>query len=194
MSDNDKLPRTRFVPTQQVPRWSFENDTVRRWVEGWLQGRVLNACAGKTKLRHDGEIIRNDIDEDRDADLHVDVAELRDHFESESFDVVVFDPPYSIYQSNLRYDGKQVGHGKVAKEGFDYLLRPGGYVVELGYSGSCMPSRLQYRRIERVWFNTLGRTKDVLGSVDQKTQRTLADVGVAADRECSLHTGSDRDE
>lgn len=162
------------ITTQQVPKWTFENESVRSWVEARLQGRVLNACAGKTQLDHGGEIVRNDIDEDRNADLYVDVADLRDHLEPECFDTVVFDPPYSLYQSNLRYDGEQVGHARAAKDGFDYLLKPGGQVIELGYSGSCMPSRLGYERIERVWFNTFGRMKDVLGSIDRKQQTRLA--------------------
>lgn len=173
-----EAPSLKFVNCKQVPRWTFQNSAVRDWVEGWLSGRVLNACAGRSELDHSGEIVRNDADESIAADLHVDVAELRHHFDPSSFDVVVFDPPYSLYQSNLRYNGRQVGHARVAKEGFDYLLKPGGVVIELGYSGSCMPRRLNYERVERCWFNTLGRTKDVLGSVDRKTQRTLQDIGV----------------
>lgn len=173
IGSEDGTVSLRFIPCAQVPKWSFENTAVREWVEYHLDGRVLNACAGKSRLRHDGEIVRNDIDEDIDADLHVDIADLADHLEPGSFDRVVFDPPFSVYQSNLRYDGRQVGHAKVAKEGFHELLAPGGKVIELGYHGSCMPSRLGYERIERAWFCTVGRHKDVLGSVDVKAQTML---------------------
>src|SRR6056297_1529565 len=62
--------------TCQPNRWTFQSNKIREWVEERLQGRVLNACAGRTKLVHDGEIVRNDIDEERDADLHVDVCEV----------------------------------------------------------------------------------------------------------------------
>lgn len=165
---NEEFPKVEFIETAQVPKWTFENPDVSEWVESRLEGRVLNACAGNTKLDHDGEIVRNDLDETRDVDISVDVAELQYHLEHESFDTVVFDPPYTIYQSNLRYKGRQVGHGRRAKESFAKLLRPGGTVIELGYHGSCMPARLGFKRIERVWFNTTGRHRDTLGSVDQK--------------------------
>lgn len=166
--DTDQYPHTRFVPTRPVGKWTFQNDTIRNWVEGHCEGRVLNACAGESRLDHDGEIVRNDSDPSIDADLHVDVAELRYYLDHDSFNTVVFDPPYSLYQSNLRYDGRNVGHARAAKESLDKLLKPGGCVIELGYSGSSMPARLGYQRVQRVWFNLTGRNRDVMGSVDQK--------------------------
>lgn len=160
-------PEVVFRPTSPPRKWTFEAGPIREWCEGWLQGRVLNACAGKTHLSHSGEIVRNDINTDREADLHVDVAELAEHFEPDSFDTVVFDPPWSLYQSNLRYEGEMVGHATQAKEAFHTLLRPHGRVIELGYSGSCMPARLGYDRLERVWWNHTGRMRDTLGCVDE---------------------------
>lgn len=43
--------------TVQPNKWTFQSDKIRRWVEERLRGRVLNACAGKTKLVHDGEAV-----------------------------------------------------------------------------------------------------------------------------------------
>ena len=84
----------------QPNKWTFQSDKIREWVESHLQGSVLNACAGKTYLQHSGEIVRNDLNEDRDADYHYDVIEIADHFPSNSFDTVVFDPPFSSEQSD----------------------------------------------------------------------------------------------
>lgn len=192
---------TRYVPVAELTRWTFENDVIRRWTEGWLSGRVLNACAGKCVLNHDGERVRNDINEERNAELHVDVAELAAEFPPESFDTIVYDPPWSHYQSNLRYDGhhvhkdgtdidtrslpfdldgekEQIGHARLAKEGFDYLLKPGGVVLQLTFHGTNMPGRMGYDREERVVFDPIGEAKSVIGSVDRKVQRQLrADGG-----------------
>jgi len=153
--------------TVQPNRWTFKSDKIRRWVEQFLQGRVLNACAGKTTLAHDHEIVRNDIDEQRDADLHVDVCEIADVFDSGSFDTVVYDPPFSTYQSTRTYDGEAVGDDAVAKQQFDELLRPGGRVIQFGYSTTCMPMELGYARQAVAVFNTLGRMNDYLGVVDE---------------------------
>jgi len=149
-------------------RWTFQSDKIRRYVEHKLQGRVLNACAGKTKLTHDHEIVRNDKNPDRDADIHVDVCEIADHFEPESFDTIVYDPPFSQNQANRSYDGKQVGDDALAKRQFDELLSPGGKVIQFGFTTTCMPMSLGYERQSVAVWNTLGRMNDYLSVVDKK--------------------------
>lgn len=182
---------TSFITTQPHPRYTFENNRIREWVEERLHGRVLNPCAGQTTLEHSDKIVRNDINEEMPADTHVDVTEIPKHYDESSFDTVIFDPPWSLYQSNLRYDGNhitkdeisidptelpqtvdsnktQIGHARLAKDGFDYLLREGGTVIQLAYTGSCMPNRLGYDRIERVMFDPFGEGKTMIASVDEK--------------------------
>jgi len=154
--------------TCQPNKWTFQSEKIRRWVEGRLQGRTLNACAGKTKLTHDHEVVRNDIDEDRDADIHVDVCEIAEHLESESFDTIVYDPPFSTYQSNRSYEGRSVGDDALAKRQFDELLAPGGRVIQFGFTTTCMPMALEYERLEVAVWNTLGRCNDYLSVIDKK--------------------------
>ena len=149
-------------------KWTFKSKKIRQWVEARLTGRVLNACAGKTKLTHDDRIIRNDIDEDREADLHVDVCQIADHFEAGSFDTIVYDPPFSSYQSNTEYDGKTVGDEALAKRQFDELLADGGKVIQFGFTTTNMPTSLGYERKEVAVWNTLGRCNDYLSTVDKK--------------------------
>lgn len=161
--------------TIQPNHWTFQNRKVRRWCESWLNGRVLNACAGKTKLTGGfdvGEIVRNDINPEIDADTHVDICEIADHFDAKSFDTVVFDPPYSEYQSNKHYEGRTVGSAALAKQQFHELLRPGGRVIQFGYTTTCMPMELGYTRISVAVFNTLGQMHDILGVVDEKPSET----------------------
>lgn len=157
----------------QPNRWTFQSKKIRQWVEERLQGRTLNACAGRTKLAHDHEVVRNDIDPDRDADLHVDVRALADHFEPESFGTIVYDPPFSENQANESYeldDGEVVVAGKdaIAKRQFHELLKPGGQVIQFGFTTTCMPAALEYERREVAVWNTLGRMNDYLSVVDEK--------------------------
>jgi hypothetical protein len=201
---------TQFIPVSPFSKWTFEDDTIRGWVEDSFQHgeTVLNACAGETKLTPPpgGEILRNDINTDREADFHVDVVELAslDALGQNSVDRVVFDPPWSVYQSNLRYQSEhvhqvskegvhdidlsalpfetpgpgektQVGHAALAKRGFDYLLKPGGEVLELTFHGTSMPSSLGYQRQERVIFDPVGEARAVIGSVDRKVRRELTE-------------------
>lgn len=161
--------------TVQPNKWTFTSDKIRRWVEARLQGRVLNACAGKTMLVHDQEIVRNDIDEDRDADMHADVCEIADHLDAESFDSIVYDPPFSQNQANRSYEGSEVGDDALAKREFDEILRPGGRVIQFGFSTTCMPMAMDYERREVAVFNTLGRMNDYLAVVDEKPGESPAE-------------------
>lgn len=160
--------------TVQPNKWTFKSDKIRRWVEARLQGRVLNACAGKTHLAHDHEIVRNDIDEDRDADTHHDVCEIGAYFEPGSFDTIVYDPPFSQNQATRSYEGKEVGDDALAKREFDELLAPGGRVIQFGFTTTCMPMALEYDRVEVAVWNTLGRMNDYLSVIDEKPGESSA--------------------
>lgn len=187
--------QTDYFTTNVLTKWTFESKPIREWTESHLQGKVLNACAGKTRLHHTNEIITNDLNEDLNPDYSIDVAELSKYLDESSFDTIVFDPPWTLYQANLRYDGNHVystgdnidskininelpididknksqyGHARLAKENFDYLLKDGGKVIQITYHGTCMPDRLNYKREERVIFDPIGENKAVIGSVDIK--------------------------
>ncbi|MXV63496.1 hypothetical protein GS429_15820 [Natronorubrum sp. JWXQ-INN-674] len=119
-------------PTYIGP-WTFSTKMVRDVVEEWIEGRVLNACAGKTELEHDAEIVRNDINPEMDADLNLDVTELGEHFEEESFDSVVFDPPFDQSQAKEHYSMHDTQRGP-ARRLLMRLVRPGGVFIECGWN------------------------------------------------------------
>jgi hypothetical protein len=119
----------------RVGKWTFGTRMVREMVLDAIHGRVLNACAGKTKLRKRGcEFVRNDIDEDRDADLHVDVREIHHHFEDGLFDSAVLDPPFDPGRAAKLYEGWHGQEYSSARDAVGQLVRPGGTVVELGWN------------------------------------------------------------
>jgi hypothetical protein len=157
----------------QPNRWTFKSDKIRQWVESHLHGKVLNACAGKTKLNHNGEIVRNDYNPERDAHTHHDVTEISEHFEPNSYDCIVFDPPFSEKQADSSYDGVQVAEIGQAMQQFDQLLRANGTVIQMGFTTTCMPGQLDYKRQEVAIFNTLGRMNDWLGTVDKRMSSDL---------------------
>jgi len=180
--------------TVRPNKWTFQSEKIRRWVQRRLEGRVLNACAGKTKLAHDHEIVRNDINEQRDADLHLDVCEIADELEAGSFDTIVYDPPFSQYQASRSYDGQDVGDAALAKRQFDLLLRPGGRVIQFGFTTTCMPFALGYERQEVAVWNTLGRQNDYLSAVDKKEGETEINPRWFSCNNRSVDTDTDRDD
>lgn len=155
--------------------WTFNAPQVRRVVESYLQGRVLNACAGRTELRHD-DVHRNDIDERRVADTHHDVRDLDDHLPAESFDVVVFDPPFDSEQAEEHYDGNTVGRGPSggiweARDALARLTAGGGCVLSVGWNSVGLQHKDGFHR-EAVHLFQRIQKPDVVLVVDRK-QATL---------------------
>jgi hypothetical protein len=151
--------------TVQPDRWTFGADKIRAWVEQFLDGHVLNACAGQTVLDHE-PVHRNDIDPDIDADTHHDVRALPNKLDTQ-FDVIVYDPPFTVNQASETYDEEAPGYGPDVVHALHSLLRPGGRVVMFGYSTWGMPADRGYRREAVGLFNTLGRQHDYLGVVSR---------------------------
>lgn len=121
------------TPTYIGP-WTFSARMVRDVVEGAIEGRTLNACAGKTKLTHDCEIVRNDLNPERDAEYHVDVNDALGVFDEGEFVSVVFDPPFDQTQSDEHYDGMHARKLAPARKVLSKLASPGGVFVELGWN------------------------------------------------------------
>jgi threonine dehydrogenase-like Zn-dependent dehydrogenase len=154
-------------------RWTFEYRPAREFVEERLQGRVLNACAGKTHLDYDGEIVRNDLNREMDADFHVDVDELADHFDPLSFDTIVFDPPYDDIQAVDKYDSLRADGVLRAFDQFTELVRPGGAVITFGWNSWGMRSHDVFDREETVLFQRGPVKRDVIATVDRRNNWSL---------------------
>lgn len=159
--------------TVQPNRWTFRADKIRTWVEQHLEGRVMNTCAGPTRLDHT-PVHRNDIDPAIDADTHVDVRVLPDHLDEE-FDVVVYDPPFTSHQAATTYDQPAPGYGLDVLDALDAVLAPGGRVIIFGYSTWGMPAARGYRHDAVGLFNSLGRQHDYLGVVDRHDPAVASD-------------------
>jgi len=149
--------------------WTFEVPQIKEIVEQWLHGEVLNACAGKTKLDHDGAIHRNDIDPDRDADTHYDVREIDEHLKHERFDTVVFDPPYTKEMAERHYNGNHIGRKWEPRGSIANVTAPGGHVLTFGYNSDGFDGWTGWERIATYYFRTPNYSGfDIALCVDRK--------------------------
>ncbi|MFB6173241.1 MAG: class I SAM-dependent methyltransferase [Halobacteriales archaeon] len=140
-------------------RWTFAPAAVRTWVESRLEGRVLDLFAGGVDLRHDGEVVRNDIDESVDADHHFDAVEVADRFDPDSFDTVVLDPPL---------DGRGAAPERV-RDRVATVLSPGGRVVQFGRSSTGMGRARGFETEELCLINHPGSFRDTIAVVERRT-------------------------
>lgn len=158
---------------RMLSRWTFEYEPARAIVEEYMTGRTLNACAGKTKLQHDAEIVRNDLNPDRDTDTNYDVAEIADYFDSCSFDTVIFDPPFDEKQAETKYDGLHATDVYAALEQFNELVRPGGHVITFGWNSWGMRSFSAFERVETTLLQRGPIHRDVIVTVDFRNTHSL---------------------
>jgi len=176
--------------------WTFLNTKARYVAEKYLTGRVLNTCAGVVTLNHDGETVRNDIQEsvtlniggDRtitingseyndgetistQTDSNVPISELENNYETESFDAIIHDPPWSSNQATETYEVSDSDrYTNNVKKNLHSLLRPGGYFIQAAFTPQLMPPKLQNQyEIEHIsLFNTFGRKRDFYIVVGKK--------------------------
>jgi len=155
-------------------KWTFDTWEVRRVVESALDGRVLNATCGKTRLTHGGgEIVRNDLNPDIDADHHRDVTCLDEHFAADSFDTVVLDPPFDAGQAEKRYEGFHAREITAAREACAELVAPGGRLIEFGWSSHGAAAWTGWSRSELHLFQRGPVLPDVIAVVDENLQTRL---------------------
>lgn len=154
-----------------ITRWTFASDDVREWIESRLEGRVLNLFAGATRLRHDGgEIIRNDLNEEIDADYHVDANRIADHFEPGSFDTVVLDPPRSEWNATGDSGPGRLGGISRIKNQTVKLVSVGGRTITVGRSSSGMGSTRGFEKEEICLVNHPGAFTDTIAVVERRTR------------------------
>lgn len=164
-----------------INRWTFQTKKVRDVVLHYSEGRVLNAFAGKTRLsdyKRGIEEVRNDLNPERDADYHLDAADLGDVFDEGSFDVVVLDPPFDQTQSDEHYDGLHARDLGAVRKGVAPLVKPGGRMIQFGWSlwGVADYLPLWSREDKLLFRRAIPERRPILMTVDVKSQTTLAEV------------------
>jgi hypothetical protein len=156
----------------EMPRvWTFAMPKVRKWVEERLEGDVLNLFGGVTRLTHphsqaDGagpDIDYNDINPDVPADLRLDACNP-DLWASmgASYDTVIFDPPFSVHQAVVSYGMKKKQKVTIARDTVDYVLRPGGRVISLGFNSTGMGANRGFVKESILLINHGGSHNDTI--------------------------------
>jgi len=154
-------------------KWTFQPKKVRRFVEKELEGRVLNLFAGKTKLRHSEEIVRNDISEDIKADYHFDAVNVDEKLNGEMFDTVILDPPYNVRKSREKYNGTYQGKFKAIKDKVSKLVNVGGKVLTFGYDSTGMSNSRGFRKEKIYLINHKGDHNDTICLMERRIQTSL---------------------
>jgi hypothetical protein len=149
-----------------MPRkWTFQMPKLRGWVEARLEGKVLNLFGGVTKLTspNGGCVYSNDNNPDIKADFNYDACDLMPwQGLQHEFDTVVFDPPYSDFQAVKTYGVKKAQKVTHARDVVEYVLRPGGRVISLGFNSTGMGLSRGYEKEGLLLVNCGGSHNDYI--------------------------------
>lgn len=151
-----------------MPRkYTFQMPKVRKWIEDRLEGDVLNLFGGVVRLTppQGRVIIHNDLnpalldsgDLNRDA---CDLAQWRDL--ASRFDTVVFDPPFSAHQAVVSYGVKRAQRVTHARDVVEFVLRPGGRVISLGFNSTGMGDSRGFQKESLALVNGGGSHNDII--------------------------------
>ncbi len=158
-----------FTYMKQPPkRYTFQQPKLKRWVELWCEGRVLNLFAGEVELN--ANETRVDIDEDMNADYYMDAYEFINKWDGDPFKTVVLDPPYNVRKSREKYDGDWIGSYTKIKNELNNILKTNNIAISLGYSTVGMSDKRGYDKKAICLVCHGGDHNDTIGLVEKKTQ------------------------
>lgn len=122
--------------------------------------------------------IRNDLNPEFDTEYHLDALEFLKQIPSESADLVLYDPPYSITQASECYHsyGKDKLEVNVAnmkywalcKDNIARILKPDGYVICCGWNTNGLGVGRNFDMLEVLIVSHGGSKNDTLITVEQK--------------------------
>jgi len=160
-----------FTYLIQAPRkYTFEMPKVKKWVEKWCKGKVLNLFAGKTLLLVDE--FRVDINPEMPANYYGDAYEFITTTDLK-FDTVILDPPYNLRKAREKYNGKYIGSFTKIKNALDRVLNPNGRVITFGYDSTGMGKSRGYEKIAICLICHAGDHNDTIAVVERKISNQL---------------------
>lgn len=155
----------KFTYLKQPPkRYTFEQPKLKKWIESWCEGSVLNLFAGKVLL--DVDEFRVDIDENMPADFHGSAYDYL-NINGCHFDTVILDPPYNIRKAREKYGGRYIGKFTTIKN--EIAKYKPKRVITLGYSSVGMSKSRGYKKKAICLICHGGDHNDTIVTVEDKT-------------------------
>jgi len=167
-------PKIKFTYLKQPPkRYTFEQPKLKKWIEKWCKGKVLNLFAGKVKLNIDE--FRVDINENVPADYYGDAYEFINTTDKK-FDTIVLDPPYNVRKSREKYNGRYIGSFTKIKNSLLKILNPHSRVISLGYDSVGMSNSRGFKKVAICLVCHSGDHNDTICVVEDKVQQNLKEM------------------
>jgi len=153
-------------------RYTFEIKDMREWAEKMSFGLTLNLFAGKIKLTNIIEI-RNDLDQEIEADSHLDALDCIKQWDKPTFDTILLDPPYSYRKSMEMYGGRKASKFKMVKDYIPTILKKNGRVITFGYHSVSMGKTRGFYISDIAIFSHGGAIHDTISTVENFWEKNV---------------------
>lgn len=159
-----------FFKVTNITAHPFENTYVQKLILSVINKlnfavdlkRSLHVCDpfsnNKTNRLQGTTLVTNDLNPEFNADYCLDANDFGEEMERQGklFDLVLFDPPYSLRQLKDCYEGigKNLPHWQTqnmwgrAKDALGQCIEPGGYVISFGWSSHGFGKRRGFEKQE----------------------------------------------
>lgn len=153
---------------------TFSIKPIAKLIERYkTEGTIIDPFANGSRIA----TITNDIDERYDTDYHMDALDFLKQFESESVDMVLYDPPYSPRQVSECYkklgmsvntQTTQASYWSNQKKEIARIVKPGGYVVTCSWNSGGIGKTLGFNTEEILLVSHGGWHNDTIVVVEKK--------------------------
>lgn len=121
--------------------------------------------------------VTNDLDPNYNTDYHLEVTAFLDLFDSQSVDMVLYDPPYSPRQLSECYKkldrsvtmrDTQTAYWSKQKSLVGKITKPGGYAISFGWNSGGIGKKNGFEIIEILLVAHGGMHNDTICVVERK--------------------------
>ena len=129
--------------------------------------------------------ITNDLDPDMPTDYHMDALDFLKMFETNSVDLVLYDPPftprqvadcYKKFDRTVNKETTQISYWWNQKRELSRIVKPGGIVIGCGYNSNGCGKKYGFSLKEVLLVAHGSNHNDTIVTVDQKLQSKICEL------------------
>ena len=137
--------------------------------------------------------LRNDLNPDFDTQYHMDALKFLETLGSETSDVVLYDPPFSIHQAvecyksfgkdKLTTNVSSMRYWKLCKDNVARILKPNGIAICCGWTSQGMGKGRNFDMLEILLVAHGGSKNDTIVTVERKLPQRYVQQNIFDDRD-----------
>jgi len=160
-------------------QWSMPNSKtfsikpIRQLIEKYKRGTIIDPFANTNKLA----TITNDLNDEYDTDYHMDALDFLKMFDTNSVDVVLYDPPYSPRQVSECYKAlnqtvnmqtTQASYWSNQKKEIARIVKPDGICITCAWNSGGIGAKYGFEIQEILLVPHGGWHNDTIVTVERK--------------------------